>query len=794
LPITSAEWPLRLIPRRSPPVAAALAVTTAAMAAAILVRGAFLGWPAATGFSVTYLPAFIIATLYGGRLWGWAAWLSAMILGLASPSALILQGATNETVAAMFAISGGVTVLVASALRETVLRLDDARRIQQTIQEALNRSEATLQLAQNAGDVGLWDWDLTTGGGIWSPVLYRNLGLDTSTPADVRALLSTVHPDDREKVRQANIVAVKQGRFEPLEYRVVWPDGSVRWLLSRGELLRDPETGALARAVGVNIDITERRVAFEQVRESEARFRALADSAPVLMWVSQPGGAREFANQAYVDFLQVSYDQALDFDWRERLHADDMARILREQVAGEASLKLFTLEARYQRADGEWRWIRSFSQPRRDPHGAIIGFIGIAFDVTDAKRAEADLMRINDLLADRVEAALAERDQAEAALRHAQKLEAVGQLTGGVAHDFNNLLTVVIGALDLIQRHPADAARRERMIEAALGAARRGERLTQQLLAFSRRQALTPERAHVDAILAEGEPLLRRAVGEAVSLTVSPNAGAAVAMIDVGQFEAAVMNLVVNARDAVASGGAIRVETHVCDLAEGEVSETPAGRYVRLDVHDTGVGMDAETLSRVFDPFFTTKEVGKGTGLGLSQVYGFARQSGGGVAIQSAPGQGATVRLYLPRGADMEPEIAPAPAAESAATGPALRVLLVEDDQQVGDMVEVMLQALGHAVRRADGVEPALAILDDGSLIDLMLTDLIMPGTRTGADLAREAVRLRPGLPVILSSGYTGEALSSAEGAPWPLLRKPYGSDALAATIAAVLQQTPQPA
>ena len=226
---------------------------------------------------------------------------------------------------------------------------------------------------------------------------------------------------------------------------------------------------------------------------------------------------------------------------------------------------------------------------------------------------------------------MSERDEAEAALRRAQKLEAVGQLTGGVAHDFNNLLTVIIGALDLIQRHPGDAVRRDRMIDAAQGAARRGERLTQQLLAFSRRQALKPELVIVDDLLMESEPLLRRAVGEAVTLTVAPGAPGAVSSLDPSQFEAAVMNLVVNARDATPAGGGIRLRARLCRLAVGEVEHAPAGDYVCVSVHDTGEGMDAETIARVFEPFFTTKEPGRGTGLGLSQVYGFARQSGGAV-------------------------------------------------------------------------------------------------------------------------------------------------------------------
>ena len=286
------------------------------------------------------------------------------------------------------------------------------------------------------------------------------------------------------------------------------------------------------------------------VEISEARFRALADSAPILMWVSRTDGRREFANRAYADFLGADYETTINFDWRKALHPDDVPRIRAEQIAGEASRQAFALEARFRRHDGEYRWIRSISQPRWAPNDQFEGFIGVGFDVTEAKQAEADLKRINDILGERVQAALVERDEAEAALRRAQKLEAVGQLTGGVAHDFNNLLTVIIGALDLIQRHPADAARRERMIEAALGAARRGERLTQQLLAFARRQALKPETLHVDDLVAEAEPLLLRAVGEAVTLTVATGARDAVINVDASQLEAALMNLVVNARDA----------------------------------------------------------------------------------------------------------------------------------------------------------------------------------------------------------------------------------------------------
>lgn len=663
--MTPSEWPLRLIPRRSPPLWAALVVSVISLGVAMLVRGLLLGPQHAGGLSSTTLPALMFICLYAGPRFGWGALVAAVAIGAISP---IIQptGSANGVVVAMFALSGSFTVVFSAALREALLRLDEAKTAQ--------------------------------------------------------------------------------------------------------------ERARLASA------------------QSEARFRVLADSAPILMWVTRKDGRREFANRAYVEWTGKSYEEAIDFDWREVLHPEDLPRILKEQVAGEGSRKLFTLEARYRRADGEYRWVRSVSQPRYTPEGEFDGFIGVGFDITDAKRAEADLKRINDILAERVEEALAERDVAEAALRRAQKLEAVGQLTGGVAHDFNNLLTVVIGALDLMQRHPDDAARRERMIEAALGAARRGERLTQQLLAFSRRQALHPEPVRVDELLAEAEPLLRRAVGEAVTLVVAPNAPGAVVKVDPAQFEAAIMNLVVNARDATPAGGMIRVETQPVRLEARQVEELEPGDYLCVAVHDTGCGMDAATAARVFEPFFTTKAPGRGTGLGLSQVYGFARQSGGAAAIDSAPGKGASVHFYLPLSVEAAVSAEPLSVAPRPEYGAGLRVLLAEDDAQVADLVEAMLGDLGHQVTRTPDAAGALQVLQGPAPVDLLLTDLIMPGDMNGVELAREAVRLRPGLPVMLSSGYTGETLGAAEDAPWPLLRKPYGPDQLARAIAEALPHTGQAA
>ena len=530
----------------------------------------------------------------------------------------------------------------------------------------------------------------------------------------------------------------------------------------------------------------ERARAELEVRDSEARFRAVADTAPVLIWVTQRDRSRSFVNQAYVDYMGGDYETVRTADWRSYIHPEDQARLVEESVAGEATRQPFALEARYRHHSGEYRWLRSFSRPRLTLHGDIIGFVGVAFDVTDARRVEQDLKRINELLEDRVGEALAEKAKAEADLMHAQRMEAVGRLTGGVAHDFNNLLTVVIGALDLILKSPDDAARRQKFGEAALSAARRGERLTHQLLAFSRRQALRPEAIDINALIRESDPLLRRAVGEAVSYRLKLKRGGARVIVDPAQFEAALLNLIVNARDAVAEraapdGGTITVQTQACDVEAGHVTELAAGHYVCITVSDTGVGMDAETLRRVFEPFFTTKSVGKGTGLGLSQVYGFARQSGGGVRIESTVGLGTQITLYLPPLAAEEAVTAVPVPPQADISGQSL--LLVEDDTSVAVIAVDLLGGMGLEVEAVETGPDALAALARRRF-DIMLSDVVMPGGMTGFELARQAADQYPGMRIVLTSGYAGDDVDAALAeAPWPFIRKPYSGEQLAAAL-----------
>ena len=764
-----------LIPPVPPPFWRCAAASVIAVAAAILMRVALLGLSGGVGATQPFFPALVLVTLYAGWRWGLVPMISAVIFGWWLWGGRRGESLSDDEIATMviFLISAALTTVVAEGLRGALQGLAKARREQ-------NDAETRLEVTQSAVGVGPWDWDIVKDILNLSPEARRNLGATPDEPIDWARMRSLFHPEDRQRVSDTIRASVRAGDTCEVEFRLADLSQGERWIHARGRMLRDP-AGRAVRMVGVNFDVTDRRRDEERLRESEARFRSLADSAPALMWVSRVDGQRQFVNRAYVEFAGGDYESALTLDWRGRLDPEDLPGILKGQIAGEGSRKPFSLEGRYRRADGAVRWLKSFSQPRFDPNGDFEGFIGIAFDVTDTKQAQADLAGVNELLGERVRAAMAERDAAQAALFQSQKLEAIGQLTGGVAHDFNNLLTVIIGALDVVERHPDDATRRKRMLAAALAAARRGEKLTQHLLAFARRQPLRPEICRIDRLIAESEGLLRRALGDAYGFHLRLGGGVRTALIDSGQFEAALLNLVVNARDATPAGGEVLIESRPVTLTEAAGDLEP-GQYLRIAVRDTGTGMDAATAARAIEPFFTTKPPGEGTGLGLSQVYGFARQSGGTVEIESRPGQGTSVVMLLPVADALAANEAASPFDPVANQSPA-RVLLVEDDPEVAALVDAMLGDLGHTVVRAGGVAEALERLDQDQAIELVLSDVIMPGGQSGVDLAEHLAAARPGLPVVLCSGYTGGDQGRARAGDWPFLAKPFSLDSLARAL-----------
>jgi signal transduction histidine kinase/ActR/RegA family two-component response regulator len=382
------------------------------------------------------------------------------------------------------------------------------------------------------------------------------------------------------------------------------------------------------------------------------------------------------------------------------------------------------------------------------------------------------------------------RRQAEEALRQAQKLEALGQMTGGLAHDFNNLLTIIIGSLELLRRSVGRDDKALERIDMVSVAAERVARLTTQLLAFARRQPLQPEVVNLGQLMQEVLPLIRRAVGESIMVECVTAGGLWNTTVDASQFQSAVLNLAINGRDAMADGGKLTIEVGNAALDDAYAArhaEVEPGQYVLFAITDTGKGMDADTAARALDPFFTTKRAGEGTGLGLPQVYGFVKQSGGHLKIYSEVGEGTTVKLYLPRGFGQE-NAQPARVAALAVTGTET-VLVVDDDEIVRATVASMLEELGYTVLPAANGAEALAALKKGAKIDLLFTDVVMAGPIGGRKLAERAVEIRPVLKVLFTSGYTENAIVH-NGRLDPgveLLSKPYGRERLAAKIRRVL-------
>jgi signal transduction histidine kinase/ActR/RegA family two-component response regulator len=388
------------------------------------------------------------------------------------------------------------------------------------------------------------------------------------------------------------------------------------------------------------------------------------------------------------------------------------------------------------------------------------------------------------------------REIAEASLRYIQKMDVVGQLTGGIAHDFNNLLTVIVGNIELILRKPEHTARVARVSKGALQAAERGQRLIERLLMFSRRQVMRPVTLNLNRVLLEFETLMRHAAGAPAELQLKLDPALDVSNIDRAQFEAAVLNLVVNARDALPSGGRIIIETANVDLDESYTELNPdvvPGAYAMVAVSDNGVGIGAPVLPHVFEPFFTTKEVGKGSGLGLSQVYGFAKESGGQVSIYSEIGSGTTVKLYLPKSIEAYRDADKRSVKPREMAGGDETVLVVEDDDVVLRTAAETVTDLGYQVLMAHNGREALQILKESGKIDLLFSDIVMPGGINGVQLAIEARRLKPSLKVLLTSGYTAAVLTDKHGLPkeFPILGKPYRRDELAANLREIINGQP---
>jgi signal transduction histidine kinase/ActR/RegA family two-component response regulator len=455
------------------------------------------------------------------------------------------------------------------------------------------------------------------------------------------------------------------------------------------------------------------------------------------------------------------------------------------------------------RKDGREIDVSLTISPVRDATGRIIGASKIARDVTEKKRAEAALRDLNDNLERRVaertrELAEAnerlrkeaeERERAETALLQAQKMEAVGQLASGMAHDFNNLLAAILGNLELAELRLTDE-RLRKLVQAASRAALRGAKLNEQMLAFSRKQHLAPKPVDLNALVLGVEDMLRRTLGGTVEVTTSLAPDLWTALIDSTQIELVILNLAINARDAMPLGGTVLIETRNVKASKLDKSvDLAPGDYVLVSVADTGTGMSEEVLARACEPFYTTKEPGKGSGLGLAQVYGVARQSGGGTRIKSAVGKGTTVEVYLPRSvAKPEEMVFRDGSAPEAAVGSRATVLVVDDQEDVREVAAAHLEALGYQVVQAARGQTALDLLKDGKAVGLLIADYAMPGM-SWIELARAARAKRPDLPIIILTGYVDTAGLDGQIDDAILLKKPYRLNELAVTVERALQR-----
>lgn len=629
------------------------------------------------------------------------------------------------------------------------------------------RLEERLRIAQSAGGIGTFEYLSGFGTAEVSEAFCRLLGLHPASSLPVRTINSVVHPEDPP------LISADRQEIGPAfhEFRIRRADtGEERWLASRGEYQAAGLGGV--NFIGVIYDITA-------TKRSEARLRSLTQALEErvesrtqerdqvwnlsrdLLSTTGPDGVYRAINPAWEVLLGYTPADLVGTTMGQLVHPEDAERG-REIAEGlRLGEPVADFDCRVRAKDGAWRWINWTAVPE----GEL--FYAVGRDVTQRKQLE---------------------DQ----LRQSQKMEAVGQLTGGLAHDFNNMLTGILGGIDMVRRRVSDGriGDIDRFLDAAMQSGQRAAALTHRLLAFSRRQTLDSRPLDVGALIASMEDLLRRTLGEQVQLRIEADA-AWPALADDNQLESAILNLAINARDAMPGGGRLTISAHDVQLSAQALTNSDRaepGDYVEVRVSDTGVGMSQDVLSKVFDPFYTTKPLGQGTGLGLSMIYGFVQQSKGHVAIESREGVGTTIRLYLPRHRG-ELELSEATSSDNAHPGAGETVLVIEDDPSVRLLVLQVLEELGYRTIETESGRDAAPILQSSRPIDLMISDVGLPGLN-GRQLAEIARETRPSLPILFITGYAEQAADQAAFLEpgMEIITKPFAIDQLAKRIDAILR------
>lgn len=667
------------------------------------------------------------------------------------------------------------------------------------VQQALLESEARFRSIADQVPVMMWltgvDGRIGYISRQWLLFLShgRPPGLDSEWPEADDQWLNYVHPNDQERVASTFWQAhAKQATYR-VEYRMRRGDGKWRWMLDTA-LPRQGPDGLFLGLGGATIDITYLRESERARAAINEQFRMLVNLTPTIVWEAAADGQLTKISDRWFKFSGQSSAGSVGDAWQAALHPEDTPTLYQAWEGHDGGDGLIEQEVRLRRHDGVYRWFLIRAAALHGFEGELSGWIGVTNDIHDRKMAEVALREENVTLEARVAEVTAEREQAQLALLQAQKTEALGQMTGGVAHDFNNLLQAITNCLAMIEIRVPDNPQLRPILDAGCQAVERGAKLVQQLMAFARRQALHPQSVDLrDRVLAMSD-LMSRSVRADVALEIALVKGLWPVEVDTTQLELAILNLVVNARDAMPEGGNLRIAACNVMLPEDALSKVEqgaelVGRFVRVSVSDTGTGMTREVLERAFDPYYTTKEVGKGSGLGLSQVFGFARHSGGAVWIDSAEGQGTTMHVILRH--STLPPVAMERALPVVLAGGCVRtarVLVVEDDPIVAMTVASALEDAGFDVRQAITADEALPIVKAGR-IDLVFSDIVMPGRMNGIDLATEIRCLAPDLPVVLATGYS-ENVVRIEGVR--VIPKPYRIDQLLGVLDSVLERVPE--
>jgi PAS domain S-box-containing protein len=615
-------------------------------------------------------------------------------------------------------------------------------QIAHLLEQCCEACESEFKEMQNLARLGCWGWDLATGKAVWSEGTYAIFGLspETFTPSIHSIMELSPWPGDRERDQQIVQHVLEKHEQGSYEQRFLRPDGSIGYYISTFHGVWD-EQDKLIRMKGTIQDITERKRAEEKLRESEVMYRTLADNVEVGILLfdetMQARSANKFALGLFpeIDFSNSPFcRQIFGCSAQNTVCAECVVDRTFKDGGGHE------MEKEIQHGDGV-RVLRVMSSGVKDEAGAVMSVILVLEDVTE-----------------RVQMA-AEKEQLEKKLHQSQKMEAVGLLAGGIAHDFNNMLGVIIGYAEMLEENLPDEIRAGYLAEIKKAAIRSSD-TTRQLLAFSRQQDIAPKVMRLDKHVQGLEKTLARLIGENIEMRVGIPAEVWPIKFDPSQMDQILINLSINARDAMPNGGVLTIE------ASNEIMDEKAcrasldlrpGSYVCLKVRDNGSGMDDETMTHIFDPFYTTKGLGEGTGLGLATVYGIVTQNGGGVSVYSELGEGTVFRIYLPR--ELGATVAAAPAVTQEASKENQSVLLVEDDAMLCELAELMLETSGYHVLVAHSPLDALRICESDAKIDLLFTDVIMP-EMNGAELCSRVKALRPGIKTLFMSGYTASVIS----------------------------------